>query len=192
MRINPGEIHIKDPDWFSELMTAGSRPRDKSEFYAGRSGRRAIFGTVPHDLHRQRRGALNPFFSKKSILVLESQIQEKVDKLCAVLSRHKSVEEPIELGLAYMALTLDVISHYAFGKPYGVLEQRGFSPLWKDVVLGIMESFAVVRHIPWISTVLEALPTALMSLLNRDMAFYVKMEGVGKPIIAEIFVLTFS
>ena len=184
VRINPEEIHIKDPDWFNELMTASSRPRDKSESFAGRSGRRAIFGTVPHDLHRLRRGALNPFFSKRSILVLESEIQDKVEKLCNVLNRMKATEEPVELGLAYMALTLDIISHYAFGKPYGILERPGFSPLWKDVVYGIMESFTLVRNLPWIPTVLQALPPTLISLLDKGMAFYMQMEKVGKHSIA--------
>ena len=182
MRISPEEIHIRDPDWFSELMTTSSRPRDKSEFFAGRSGRRAIFGTVPHNLHRLRRGVLNPFFSKRSILALENLIQERVDKLCAAMSRPEDIKKPIDLGLAYTALTVDVISHYAFGEPYGLVERPGFSPEWKDMVWSIMESFALVRNVPWLPAVLKALPNGVTVFLDKGMTFYLKMERVSKQI----------
>ena len=30
IRINPSEIHVKDPDWYNELYTSSTRRRDKS------------------------------------------------------------------------------------------------------------------------------------------------------------------
>lgn len=129
IRISPEELHVRDPDWYDELMTTSIRPRDKSEAFAGRSGRDSIFGTVQHDHHRVRRGALNPFFSKKSISAIQPLIQSKVDLLCTGLGEYapdgsdeKRAGREIELGVAYMSLTLDVISHYAFGKSYGLLD----------------------------------------------------------------------
>ena len=112
MRISPEGIHIRDPDWYDELMTSSSRPRDENEAFAGHSGRNSIFGAVPHGHHRLRRRTLNPFFSKKSITSIETLIQDKVDKLCIVLSNYANTEEPVELGLAHVALSLDIISHY--------------------------------------------------------------------------------
>jgi cytochrome P450 len=160
-------------------MTGSSRPRDKSEAFAGRSGRNSIFGTVPHDHHRLRRAALNPFFSKKSITSIEPLIQDKVDKLCTALSNYADNGEPVELGLAYMALSLDIISHYAFGKSFGLVEQPGFSPLWKDVVSMTMESFALVRNLPWLPDVLKALPQSLTRRIDQGLAFYLQMEQVN-------------
>ena len=160
-------------------MTTSARPRDKSESFAGRSGRDSIFGTVPHDHHRLRRSALNPFFSKKSILAIEPLIQEKVDKLCIALTKYAETQEPIELGLAYMAETLDIISHYAFGVSYGLVEQPGFSPLWKDVVSMTMESFALVRNLPWLPGLLKRLPQRVTETMDKGLAFYLKMERVG-------------
>ena len=148
MRISPEEIHIRDLDWYDELMTSSSRPRNKNEAFAGRSGRNFIFGTVPHDHRRLRRGTLNPFFSKKSVTSIETLIQDKVDKLCIALSNYADTGEPVELGLAYMALSLEIISHYAFGKYFGLVEQPGFSPLWKDVVTMTMESFSLLQNLP--------------------------------------------
>ena len=174
-------------------MTGPARRRDKSEAFAGRSGRDSIFGTVPHDLHRMRRVPINPFFSKKSITAIEPLIQSKVDLLCSALGEYapdgsddKRAGQVIELGLAYMSLALDVISHYAFGKSYGLLQLPGFSQLWKDVVENIMESFALVRNLPWLPELFKKLPMPITRMLDKRMAFYLQMEADMRVEVAKI------
>ena len=179
VRIGPEEIHVRDPNWYNELMTGSSRPRDKSEAFAGRSGRNSIFGTVPHDHHRLRRAVLNPFFIRKSITSIEPLIQDKIDKLCIALSNHADNGEPVELGLAYMALSLDIISHYAFGKSFGLVEQPEFAPLWKDVVSMKMENFALVRNFSWLPDVLKAVPHFLTRRIDQGLAVHLQMEQVN-------------
>ena len=193
IRISPEELHVRDPDWFDELMTGPARPRDKSETFAGRSGKESIFGTVPHDLHRLRRAALNPFFSKRSITAIEPLIQSKVDLLCAALGEYapdgkddQRAGKAVELGVAYMSLALDVISHYAFGKSYGLLELPGFSQLWKDVVENVMESFALVRNLPWLPELFKKLPMPITRMLDKGMAFYLQMEADTRDEVAKI------
>ena len=56
-----------------------------------------------HELHRKRREALNPFFSKRSVLALGSMISGKVDLLCASLERHVKDGTPINLSDVYFA-----------------------------------------------------------------------------------------
>ena len=184
---------MRDPDWFDELMTGPARRRDKSEAFAGRSGRDSIFGTVQHDHHRMRRAPINPFFSKKSITAIEPLIQSKVDLLCSALGEYapdgsdeKRAGQVIELGLAYMSLALDVISHYAFGQSYGLLQLPGFSQLWKDVVENIMESFALVRNLPWLPELFKKLPMPITRMLDKRMAFYLQMEAETRVEVAKI------
>lgn len=174
-------------------MTTSIRPRDKSEAFAGRSGRDSIFGTVQHDHHRLRRSVINPFFSKKSISAIEPLIQSKVDLLCTALGEYapggsddKRAGKEIELGLAYMSLTLDIISHYAFGKSYGLLDLPGFSQLWKDVVENVMESFALVRNLPWLPELLKKLPMPITRMIDTGMAFYLQMEAETRVEVAQI------
>ena len=193
IRISPEELHVRDPEWYDELMTTSIRPRDKSEAFAGRSGRDSIFGTVQHDHHRVRRGALSPFFSKKSISAIEPLIQNKVDLLCAALGEYapggtdeSRAGKEVELGVAYMSLTLDIISHYAFGKSYGLLMLPGFSQKWKDVVENVMESFALVRNLPWLPEMLKKLPMPITKMIDTGMAFYLQMEAETRAEVAKI------
>ena len=83
VRINPHELHIIDPEFYDELYGVGSAKKlDKYDQWVKLSGApSSTFSTVSHDIHRTRRGALNPFFSKRSVQQLEPLIRSKVEKL---------------------------------------------------------------------------------------------------------------
>ena len=178
IRINPFELHVKDPDWYDELYTSNRR-RDKSAWFVGRSGGNSIFGTIPHDHHRLRRSALNPFFSKRSIVAIEPLIQDKVNKLCDAVGGYIKSGEPFELQTAYMALTLDVISHYAFGESFGLLEEEGFSPEWKKALLDMIEAGTVNRHFPWLADCLMMLPDSFAVAVSKPLAFFLQVQKVS-------------
>lgn len=51
-----------------------------------------------HDLHKMRREALSPFFSKRNILYLEPVITQKVEQLCQLIGKHAAENTPINLS----------------------------------------------------------------------------------------------
>lgn len=167
---------MRDPDWYNELYAAGGRRRDKSGWFVGRSGGQSIFGTIHHDHHRLRRSALNPFFSKNSIAAIEPLIQDKVNRLGHALSENIQTNQPVEMQTAFMALTLDVISHYAFGNSFGLLEKPGFSPEWKKVLLATIEAGIMNRHLPWVADILMNLPNAVAAAISAPVAFFLKIQ----------------
>ena len=72
------------------------------------------FSTVGHDLHRVRRRAFSKFFSKQSIHQLEPTIQVIVDGLCGQLEKYRESGKPVDLSIAYQAMTFDIITNYCF------------------------------------------------------------------------------
>jgi cytochrome P450 len=72
--------------------------------------------TINHEHHRYRRSLLNNFFSKQSVMKLEGLIQEKIEQAIHRLQEVYSEGGVISLDALYAALTVDVISHYAYGK----------------------------------------------------------------------------
>jgi cytochrome P450 len=82
--------------------------------------------TPEHDIHRNRRAALAPFFSRRTVVQLESNIAAKVQTLCDRFSGFAKTSEVVRLDGAYSALTTDVITDYCFGKAYGYLNEHDF------------------------------------------------------------------
>ena len=144
----------------------------------GRIGRGSIFGTVPHEHHRLRRSALNPFFSKRSIVEIEPQIQEKVDKFCRRLDTCAGGNEPLDLGAAYTSLTMDVITHYAYGEPLGLLDSPDFGAMWKEMIKMTLECMPFVRHFPWLMDVLEKVPYPVALKFSESIALMLHFQLV--------------
>lgn len=122
---------------------------------------------------------MNPFFSKSSISKMEPFLVECVDKLCRALRQYAVENKPVELQTAYMALTLDVISSYAFGSPFGLLEKPGFSPEWKQAILSSIEAGIVNRHFPWLATAMVNLPESVAAVISQPAAFFLKLQRVS-------------
>lgn len=104
VRITPWEIHVNDVEFLDDIYASSFRRRDK---YAYQTRTLpvplSVGGTIQHDLHRKRREALNPFFSKKSVQSLGPMISAKVDLLCKRLEDHINSHNPINLSDVYFA-----------------------------------------------------------------------------------------
>ncbi|KAK8092477.1 hypothetical protein PG999_014676 [Apiospora kogelbergensis] len=160
VRINPHEVHCNDPDFFPILYTNSSkRKSDKSKWLIRQSWTRdSTFKTIEHDLHKQRRAQLNPFFSKASIRSLEPLMASKVDRVCQRLQHLASHGQVVSLTHAFAALTLDIVSHVCFGVSYNTLEDDDLCKDWYEGMVVASRGGNLVRHLPWIYTPLRFLP----------------------------------
>ncbi|KAL8826761.1 MAG: hypothetical protein Q9191_003597 [Dirinaria sp. TL-2023a] len=104
IRVSPWEVHVKDVDFLDDIYAPSFRRREKYSFQTRTlKVPMSVGGSMNHELHRKRREALNPFFSKRSVLALGSMIAGKVDLLCASLERHVKDGTPVNLSDIYFA-----------------------------------------------------------------------------------------
>ncbi len=163
MRINPLELHVNDIEFYDEIYASGSRQRDMYDFSRrGLDAPLSLGGTVENDIHRHRRDALNPFFSKENVMKLEPLIQDKVNLLC---DRISNVEQPIVLSNAFVALTVDIIGQFAFGKNYGYLDRLDFGAQWRSDMMAMMKNSKLLAHCYWLVVLMKILPESVVNLL---------------------------
>lgn len=161
MRINPFEVHIADPDFYDTVYT-GSQPGrkiDKWPFSArffGNPG--SMISTVPHDHHRLRRSALNPYFSKQAIRKLEPVLYESIDKVIAQTYRNKEAGTQLNLSDCFAAMTGDIIMDYSFGKNLGFLDDMTLQKDWHALWVNLTGSGAMVKQFALFGTLLRVMP----------------------------------
>ncbi|KAI1620452.1 putative cytochrome P450 [Exophiala viscosa] len=167
IRISPYELHIRDSDYYEELYAPAAKKRDKYDGWVTMAGAPASsFATASHNLHRLRRGALNPFFSKRSVYQTEGLIKSKIEELCRRFETAMKNKEVIRLDAAYMALTMDIITHYAFGSSYNYLAEPDFKLSWKETVIAGSANGAFLRQFPWALPIMKSVPLWLVQKLN--------------------------
>jgi hypothetical protein len=184
IRINPYQLHISDPEYYDELYTGPSQKRDKWAWSAKMFGNpKSMIGTVPHDHHRLRRAAINPYFSKQSVARLEPTIQSLIDALCARFREFQQSGEVLNLGCAYSALTTDVITEYCFARSYGFLGRKDFGWEWARVLLQASEMSHLLKQFGWLYPTLNAMPNWLVQWMNPPLMHLINFQRVGDFLI---------
>lgn len=172
-RITPTELHIDDPEYYYTLYERAGR-RDRYSYFSGRFGYASdTFSTYQHDLHRLRRKPISPMFSAKRISAFQPVIRTKVDKLCAKIQGYKADGRVLNLRDAWMALTTDVITEYAFAKSYDQLEVADFKDTMHEALVTIYTTGHFALHFPIVFPILDMLPDW----------FVMKVQPVLQPVV---------
>ena len=171
MRINPNELHVRDSDFYEELYAPASKKRDKYPEWVALAGTPlASFATTSHNHHRLRRSALNPFFSKNAIAKIQPLILDKVGRLRQRFTDAAAQKTVVRLDTAYMALTMDIITHYAYGESVNYLADENFKPEWKEAIIGGLANGVFLRHFPWALPILKSIPLPFLRATNPPAA----------------------
>jgi cytochrome P450 len=105
VRINPWELHVVDLDFYNTIYASAPHRRDRHTVYSPDSDESTGF-TIGHDLHKIRRNAITPFFSKRHVQAVEPDIQDKVERLCQRIEEHFDSRTPLNLSVASLALSM--------------------------------------------------------------------------------------
>ncbi|KAJ3498609.1 hypothetical protein NLG97_g985 [Lecanicillium saksenae] len=190
VRINPIHLHINDPEYIDEIYASGNRKRNRDPWYY-RSEKNgplgwSVFQTVDHDLHRMRRAALNPFFSMGSIQQLESMISDKVQKLCNRLKESHQHDQVVSLTAACAALTMDIISAYAFGTEAANLDKEDYAAEVLDSYTKLTEFAPIARQFRWVTKLcLTVMPPWIMHKISPAAALIPKNRAMFKTVIQQ-------
>lgn len=186
IRISPTEIHVSDPDFYNVLYAGGSQRRDKDLFVVrGFYCPDSEFCTQDHDLHRMRRMALNPFFSKQAVQRLEPMIQSKIDLLGKRLREFAQQGQVLTVENAMMALTTDIISEYSFGYSFNALEQEDLAASWNGSFREAMASSVLFRYrfFLQLGRVMTSLPLRIVKLVSPSLVPVVTIMSVRRQSI---------
>lgn len=171
MRINPREIHISDPSYFTEIYSNGVQEKDPFIVNMAPSPG-STFGTIDHNLHRFRRGILSPFFSKQAVARMEHIVQDKVNRAAGRLEQAQQDGAIIQTDALFSALTGDVICHYTYGESAGYLEKENFENEFRDAVTAASVFGHFTRFFPVLVSMLGSMPSVILWLQPKYKGFF--------------------
>jgi cytochrome P450 len=164
VRINPREIHIKDPYYHDQIYALGGKKRNKDpSFVPLFAAPLSMITTIDHDHHRFRRGILSSFFSKKSVIHLTPLIQGKLSILIERLEQAYRDSTVIDLTAAFCALTGDIVTHYTYGQSSDSLRDKNFKNNISGGILELESANHLNRFIPSLIPFIQLMPSWLLS-----------------------------
>lgn len=124
----------------------------------------AAFGTINPHVHRARRSILNPMFSKRRITEASAIMEGVVQKFCGLLDTFCEDSRPVPLSNAFYCVTVDIISTFTFGTPWGMLDEKDFTGEWVEGVLSFTGMLQARIHFPKVLGIMETLGNIFPSL----------------------------
>ncbi|KAG6360407.1 hypothetical protein INS49_011467 [Diaporthe citri] len=125
VRINPWEVHIRDPEW-SEAYKMKAKASKPAWFYRSQGPPGTVLQAGPHELHRMRREALLPVFATPIVMSREKVYEELVHKLISRFRGFKGTDAVVTLGDAFRCLAIDVTCTTSLGRDFGFVDVGDF------------------------------------------------------------------
>ena len=173
-------LHINDPEYIDQLYGTAGKKRDKYKIAVnGFATPNAGLGTIKHDLHRSRRGALNPFFSKQSVRRLEPILQRTLGKVLRNLAAAAKTGEPMRMNLLYSATTSDIIYDYCFGESSNNLDREDLNEPFFTAFTEAGRGFHFACYNPWFVPMLRTVPMNIMVILMPQIEVFLTLVQVG-------------
>lgn len=179
VRINPNEIHLSDPEQCHKIYFVGSRYGKDPLFYGAFGTEKSTFTTPSPDLHRIKRAALNPLFSRKRVLDLESMVQQRAEKLVSRMRRAFETTGQIDLHHGFRAISIDVITDYAFDQCYNFLDDKYFGVDFFDMMRDIGPAYWFFQQFPTLQVIAVRTPFWLAKSVSRSLTRRMVHQQVG-------------
>lgn len=184
VRVTPNELHIRDPRFFDDVYSKTLRI-DKEGWDYRFGTENGLLTTVRADEHRRRRAAVNPMFSRRAIMNLLHIVQRHIETLSARMLEFEARKEPMNLTLAFPALTGDIIMDYFFGFNYAQLKHPEFE--------SFHEGFTRVGPVGHIATqfpaflkIMNSIPDCITGWLQPAMMPLIQLKKDQWNLIARI------
>lgn len=139
----------------------------------------SVLTTAPDSLHRIRRGALNPFFSRQRVLGLQDIIRQKLDVLLRKVKEYQDLDAPAPIHRGYMAFSEDIIMQYCFGHDYASLYKQDWTPILHDAFASVSVAGNMALQFPLIPKFMNALPYSWIEKLEPMYALIFRMQKVS-------------
>ena len=143
MHVTPDEVHLGDPENYGKIYQVGTKYLKSPEFYRVLGAVTWSFGIHDPHLHRARRAALSPRFSRKTVLQLEAVVQSKTMKLCSAVADRLWAGRLVDVSNGFHAITVDIITDYAFYNCYNLLDQADLGAEYVSTYRKLAPTFRV-------------------------------------------------
>jgi len=111
------------------------------------------------------------------VLELEHLVQPKVAKLKQRIYEALGAEKPINLYYGFRAISIDVITDYAFDNCYNLLERDDFGVPFFSMITDLVPSIWFFQQFPLVQQLAVKTPLWLAKLMNKSLGSFMQLQA---------------
>ncbi|KAI5864077.1 cytochrome P450 [Durotheca rogersii] len=169
VRINPDELHIDDPEYYDVIYgnSSPNRPIDKIEKFRYRFGvPEATVQSAKAEVHRRRRAAIAPCFSRGRIRNRNDDLQRILDRISHRLETEFSgTDKVLNVNDMWAAMASDIITEIAFARPTDYSGAPDFQSPFAQATAKMVRFGHLNTHFGVLASAMNWLPDAVLGML---------------------------
>lgn len=187
IRVNPRELHIRDPHFYSSIYCSKPHIVDKdADLFSALPLATSLIATTDHHLHRARRSYVSAQFSRRSVLNAESIIHETVQRLCNRFHEAADSQSVVEADWAFASMTADIIMKRFLGHHINSLDHPDFRCPVTKAFISLSTLSNLARFLSFLFSSAQSLPIPLLKIISRTAANFLQFQRKLKENILTI------
>lgn len=180
VRIGPNDLLTTDPVLLRRMWAARSSYR-RSSWYLGMRidpSKDHVLSERDDGKHTALRAKLAAGYSGKDVERLEETIDESIAALVKLLDSYIFNKKRVDLASKVQFLTMDILTHIAFGKPFGFMETDSDVYDYLKTTEAVVPTIMVVAIFPWLNALLQSKPMKAFLPSEKDPFGFGKVMGL--------------
>ncbi|KAI1745268.1 cytochrome protein [Xylaria scruposa] len=187
VRITPYEVHIQDASFYDTLYATSRASMKRKEFEHRFNNPTSAFVTPDHALHRLRRGALNPFFSKRAISERAQSIQKQMDIVSERLkTEFQNTDRILVVNEMWGCFATDIITEYCFERRYDFIREPNFKASFVKSFIDLLDGVHWVTQFPWLTTMMNWMPDTTIGWIDPRMESVTRFNNEMLAQVSEV------
>ncbi|KAM0252120.1 hypothetical protein ACHAQJ_007860 [Trichoderma viride] len=170
VRVNPYEIHIRDPDFCLEAFSPTKKLDKYGWWYRVFGGPGATVSTEHHDVHKGRRAAFKNFLSPAVVRGFVPTTLEKVKRASLIMEQYVQSGKPLSLSNLYRCIAADTVSAYALPASFNLLDSDDMGEEFSSGLRFFFETATTMRFLGFLEPIIKMIPDQIFRAMLTDPA----------------------
>ena len=146
IRVGPSELHFSDPQAYFEIYNNLNRWDKEENLYHAFGEDRTSFGYLTYTESKQRKDVLQPLFSHRAIINMQSLIASNINQLADILAANTKAGKSSDIYFALRCFTVDTIMIFCFAKSINALAAPDFKAPIAMAMDASNRAFQLFKH----------------------------------------------
>ncbi|KAK4073226.1 uncharacterized protein Triagg1_5506 [Trichoderma aggressivum f. europaeum] len=170
VRVNPYEVHIKDPDFCIEEFSPVKKLDKYGWWYRVFGGPWSTISTEDHHIHKTRRGTFQNFLAPRMVRGFVPTIVEKLKRASAIMDRHVRTGNILNLSNIYRCMAADVVSAYVLPTSLNLLESDDLGEEFQSSLRFFFETATTMRYLGFMEPIITIIPSIIFNAMLTEPA----------------------
>ncbi|KAK9234108.1 cytochrome P450 [Lipomyces kononenkoae] len=194
VRTGPNELHFSHPAAYNDIYNSAARWDKEESLYRCFGEDRSSFGFLTYIEAKQRKDVLQPLFSRRAIVKIQSLIREKastsdssiIDHLASVLTARDAAGKSSDLFFAFRCFTLDTITEFCFATSIDAMDVPDFKAPIVQAMEAANPTFVLFKHFAPFRKLIFSLPPSLAMKFSPETAGLTQLRVILGQQVKEV------